>query len=75
MKYAVTIGLFVALLLLAYMAVTSTGKHADTHSIGLEAGQRAPAFAAGDQFGNEQSNQTLKGANGTVLLFFRSADW
>jgi hypothetical protein len=44
-------------------------------SVGLEVGQRAPAFALPDQFGHQQSNQTLKGSQGTVLLFFRSADW
>jgi hypothetical protein len=44
-------------------------------SIGLEIGQRAPAFALPDQFGHERSNETLKGSKGTVLLFFRSADW
>jgi hypothetical protein len=44
-------------------------------SIGIEVGQRAPAFALPDQFGHEQSNDTLKGSKGTVLLFFRSADW
>ena len=38
-------------------------------------GQKAPAFSIRDQFGHEQSNETLKGPNGTVLLFFRSADW
>jgi len=44
-------------------------------SIGLEIGQRAPAFSLTDQFGHEQSNETIKGSRGTVLLFFRSADW
>jgi hypothetical protein len=44
-------------------------------SIGIEVGQRAPAFSRPDQFGHEQSNNTLKGSKGTVLLFFRSADW
>ena len=44
-------------------------------SIGIEVGQRAPAFSLRDQFGHEQSNNTLKGLKGTVLLFFRSADW
>ena len=43
--------------------------------IGLEIGQQAPAFALMDQFGHEQSYKTLKGPKGTVLLFFRSADW
>lgn len=44
-------------------------------SIGLEVGQRAPGFSARDQFGRLQTLETLKGPKGTVLLFFRSADW
>ena len=44
-------------------------------SIGLAVGQKAPAFSLPDQFGNIQTLDTLKGKNGTVLLFFRSADW
>jgi cytochrome oxidase Cu insertion factor (SCO1/SenC/PrrC family) len=49
--------------------------HAIVLSVGLEIGQQAPAFTLPDQFGHEQSNETLKGSKGTVLLFFRSADW
>ncbi len=44
-------------------------------SIGLPVGQKAPAFSVHDQFGRVQTLDTLKGPNGTVLLFFRSADW
>jgi hypothetical protein len=44
-------------------------------SIGLAVGEKAPAFSMRDQFGRVQSLNTLKGRNGTVLLFFRSADW
>jgi hypothetical protein len=44
-------------------------------SIGIAVGQKAPAFSARDQFGHLQTLDTLKGPNGTVLLFFRSADW
>jgi peroxiredoxin len=44
-------------------------------AVGLEVGQQAPAFALSDQFGHQQSNETLKGSKGTVLIFFRSADW
>ncbi len=44
-------------------------------SIGLAAGQKAPAFSVHDQFGRVQTLDSLKGTNGTVLLFFRSADW
>ena len=44
-------------------------------SIGLPVGRHAPAFSARDQFGHEQNLETLRGPHGTVLLFFRSADW
>jgi hypothetical protein len=44
-------------------------------AIGLQVGQQAPTFTAHDQFGHLASNETLRGVNGTILLFFRSADW
>jgi hypothetical protein len=44
-------------------------------SIGLAVGQKAPAFSVHDQFGRVQTLDSLKGPNGTVLLFFRSVDW
>ncbi len=44
-------------------------------AIGLAVGQKAPNFSARDEFGRVQTLESLKGPNGTVLLFFRSADW
>jgi len=44
-------------------------------TIGLEVGQKAPHFSLRDEFGQTQTLDSLKGPNGTVLLFFRSADW
>jgi len=44
-------------------------------SIGLAVGEMAPRFSLRDQNGREVSSDTLKGPKGTVLLFFRSADW
>jgi len=43
--------------------------------VGLRTGQKAPDFSAPDQFGKMQNLETLKGPKGTVLLFYRSADW
>ena len=71
----------VAVLFLAGLSAVASGQenmstnHALAPSVGLEIGQQAPIFALPDQFGHEHSNQTLKGSKGTVLLFFRSADW
>ena len=47
----------------------------ESMSIGLAVGKKAPAFSAQDQFGHTQTLDSLKGPKGTVLLFFRSADW
>lgn len=43
--------------------------------VGLRTGQKAPDFSAVDQFGKTETLETLRGAKGTVLLFYRSADW
>ena len=48
---------------------------AEPMAIGLTVGQKAPNFSARDEFGRVQTLESLKGPNGTVLLFFRSADW
>jgi cytochrome oxidase Cu insertion factor (SCO1/SenC/PrrC family) len=53
----------------------SSSPHVASSSTGSNVGQKMPPFAAVDQFGQRISNETLKGTNGTVLLFFRSADW
>ena len=75
MRIAVAILFFVGLFTLSSGQEPPTTNHAVPPSVGLEVGQPAPAFALFDQFGHEQSNETLKGSKGTILLFFRSADW
>ena len=67
--------IFVGLLTLPSGQESRQTGDAVARPIGLEIGQQAPAFALLDQFGHEQSSKTLKGPKGTVLLFFRSADW
>lgn len=42
---------------------------------GPEAGAKVPAFEARDQNGRLQTFNSLKGPNGLMLVFFRSADW
>jgi hypothetical protein len=41
----------------------------------LTVGERIPLLQGVDQFGKKQDFNSLKGPNGLVLLFFRSADW
>ena len=75
MKIAPAILLFTGVLALAAEQESLSTQSRRAPSIGLEIGQQAPAFAVPDEFGQQQTNQTLRGANGTVLVFFRSADW
>ena len=42
---------------------------------GPAVGSRIPAFEAVDQDGKPRTFDTLRGPNGLVLLFVRSADW
>jgi hypothetical protein len=42
---------------------------------GPAVGARIPAFQAPDQSGKVHSFDTLRGPNGLVLEFVRSADW
>ena len=42
---------------------------------GPEVGARVPDFRLPDQNGVERTLQTIAGPKGTVLVFYRSADW
>ena len=75
MKFGVAILFFCSFLAFGDAQEGSLRKQAISSSIGLPVGSNAPAFTFLDQFDHPQSNETLKGPNGTVLLFFRSADW
>lgn len=75
MKYSMPIMFFFIFLAFANAQEASADKPDVSSPIGLPIGEKAPAFAARDQFGRDQSNETLRGSNGTILLFFRSADW
>ena len=44
-------------------------------TLGPSVGQRLIPFEAKDQNGVVRNFESLKGPNGLVLVFFRSADW
>jgi hypothetical protein len=62
-----------ALLLSAGLIVTA--QHVDPTKVGPAVGTRVPEFSGIDQFGQTQTLQTSAGTAGTMLVFFRSADW
>lgn len=47
----------------------------DTSKLGPQVGSVAPAFSGPDQDGVTRSLASAAGAKGTMLVFFRSADW
>lgn len=47
----------------------------DVMRLGPQAGEKAIAFRLPDQHGREQTLTSVAGPNGTMLVFFRSADW
>jgi hypothetical protein len=62
----------VAALILALLPVSTIGGQ---QMPGLNIGAAAPVIHATDQFGKEQTIDSLMESQGLVLLFFRSADW
>jgi hypothetical protein len=49
--------------------------HNPADVIGPAVGSRPPQFKLRDQFDREQTLDSLRGKSGTLLVFFRSADW
>lgn len=47
----------------------------DTSKIGPQVGAVVPAFEGTDQFGTARTLASSYGPKGTMLVFFRSADW
>ena len=70
-------GLVVTFLLLSMWAPLDAQSAPSDQAGGsqLKIGGRIPELSGVDQFGTHQNFESLKGPNGLVLLFFRSADW
>jgi hypothetical protein len=64
-------------LVLAALCAVSLAAQApvDFSSIGPRVGQRVPGFSGTDQLGRTHTLESLLGAKGAMLVFFRSADW
>ena len=71
------VGLIATLSLpLSAQAQTETTRtEIEVAALGPQVGDTVPAFALPDQHGQLQSLDSIKGPNGTMLLFHRSADW
>ena len=47
----------------------------DVSKLGPQVGDRVPEFSLKDQNGRVTTLETAAGPKGTMLVFFRSADW
>lgn len=60
----------------AVLALVATiGAQTDVSRLGPQVGGKAIDFELMDQSGRSQTLAKLAGPNGTMLVFFRSADW
>jgi hypothetical protein len=50
-------------------------KDSDLSATGPSVGAKIPGFSARDQHGKQRSFDDIKGPNGALLVFHRSADW
>jgi len=65
-------------LVLMVALLAAAGAHqaqVDIDSLGPQVSAPVPAFSGLDQFNRSQSLQSVAGPEGTMLVFFRSADW
>jgi len=63
------------LALLCIANVAGQGPARDLATIGPRVGQKVPAFSGTDQVGRTHTLESVLGAKGAMLVFFRSADW
>jgi hypothetical protein len=60
---------------LAVVALSAQGAPVDVRSLGPRVGDAVTDFHLVDAEGREQSLRSAAGPKGTMLVFFRSADW
>jgi len=61
--------------LLAVLLALTAGQSVDVSRLGPAVGALAPAFSLADHTGRTQTLSSVAGPEGTMLVFFRSADW
>jgi hypothetical protein len=55
--------------------LSATALYGQTTGTGPTIGQPVPEFSLQDQSGRTQTLKSVSGPKGTMLVFFRSADW
>lgn len=60
---------------LAFVSMASLAAQSDVAALGPQVGAQAIDFRLVDQFGRTQTLTSIAGPRGTMLVFYRSADW
>ena len=63
------------LMVFSTMATAQTGMQIDFSALGPQVGEQVPDFDLPDQNGLRHTLETVRGPNGSLILFHRSADW
>lgn len=58
-----------------FLALAATTLHGQSARTGPAVGLPVPDFSLQDQSGRTQTLKSISGPKGTMLVFFRSADW
>ena len=77
MRIATRITMLAAALFMVFstMATAQTGTQIDVSALGPQVGEQVPNFNLPDQNGLRHTLETVRGQNGSLILFYRSADW
>jgi peroxiredoxin len=62
-------------LAVAFLLAMGAQAPPDVQQMGPQVGERVPDFSLVDQNGATRTLRSVAGKNGTMLVFFRSADW
>ena len=77
MRIRIQITTLVGILLigLSTLATAQSRTPIDVSALGPQIGDRVPDFSLPDQTGQLQTLDSVRGPNGSLILFHRSADW
>jgi len=77
MRTATRMAMLAAALFMVFstMATAQTGTQIDVSALGPQVGEQVPNFNLPDQNGLRHTLETVRGQNGSLILFHRSADW
>ena len=75
MRTPVCISVLALLIILSMPTYAQDREPIDIDALGPQVGERVPDFELRDQHGQLQTLESVRGPNGSLILFHRSADW